>query len=86
MDSEGQKETIQEPVTNNSEKNEELMLEDGPEMIGDQTWQFETPPLLPVNMVENSWEHRLPLRLFCYGVRCQYSPASTNKTYVRSQR
>ncbi|KAK4255868.1 hypothetical protein QN277_008806 [Acacia crassicarpa] len=68
MDSEGQEETIQEPVTNNSEKNEELVLEDGPETTGDQNWQFETLPPLPVNMVENSWEHRLPLRLFCYGI------------------
>ncbi|XP_054813676.1 protein SEEDLING PLASTID DEVELOPMENT 1 isoform X4 [Prosopis cineraria] len=68
MDSQGQEETMHEPVTSSSEKNDELMLEDGPEMSGDQTWQNETLSRLPVDMVENSWQNGLPLRLFCYGI------------------
>ncbi|XP_054813677.1 protein SEEDLING PLASTID DEVELOPMENT 1-like isoform X1 [Prosopis cineraria] len=67
MDSQEQEETMHEPVTNSSEKNDELMLEDGPEMSGDQTRQNETLSRLPVDMVENSWQHGLPFRLFCYG-------------------
>ncbi|KAI9086030.1 hypothetical protein K1719_032107 [Acacia pycnantha] len=54
MDSEGQEEAIQEPMQF--------------ETTGDQTWKFETLRSLPVGMVENSWEHRLPLCLFCYGI------------------
>lgn len=77
MDSEGQEENMQESASNRSEKNEELVLEDDPEMTVDQTWQFGTPSRLPVDMVENSSEHRLPFRLFCYGVSCRYSPALT---------
>ncbi|XP_028755552.1 uncharacterized protein ycf45 [Neltuma alba] len=68
MDPEGEVETVPEPVANSSEKNDEVILEDGPEMSGNQTWQFETLSQLPVDMVENSWEHKLPLRLFCYGI------------------
>ncbi|MCI12936.1 P-loop nucleoside triphosphate hydrolase superfamily protein, partial [Trifolium medium] len=45
----------------------EIMLEDAPERADVQTRQDESPLMLPIDMLENSWEHKLPLRLFCYG-------------------
>ncbi|XP_061357718.1 protein SEEDLING PLASTID DEVELOPMENT 1 [Gastrolobium bilobum] len=50
------------------EKNGEFMFEDAPDGPDDQTSQKESPSRLPIEMVEDSWEHRLPLRLFCYGI------------------
>ncbi|KAF7836666.1 ycf45 isoform A [Senna tora] len=69
MDSQEQEETVQEePVICSSPDKNELMVEDGSEMNGDHTWKNESLSRLPVDIVENSWEHRVPLRLFCYGI------------------
>ncbi|CAJ2677230.1 unnamed protein product [Trifolium pratense] len=46
----------------------EIMLEDAPERADLKTRQDESPLMLPNDMLENSWEHKLPLRLFCYGI------------------
>lgn len=82
MESQEQEETMQqEPDIYSSEKNDELMFEDGPEMTGDQTWKNNSLSGfggLPVDTIENSWEHKVPLRLFCYGVRHYYSSVLTN--------
>ncbi|GAU39369.1 hypothetical protein TSUD_370270 [Trifolium subterraneum] len=56
----------------------EIMLEDAPERADVQTRQDESPLMLPIDMLENSWEHKLPLRLFYYGVRHHRPTAESN--------
>ncbi|KAE9592883.1 hypothetical protein Lal_00028931 [Lupinus albus] len=70
MKSQGQEEILQkEPVNYSSlEKNGETMFEGAPEEEDDQTSQNESPPRLRVDMIEDSWEQRSPLSLFCYGI------------------
>ncbi|KEH19542.1 P-loop nucleoside triphosphate hydrolase superfamily protein [Medicago truncatula] len=69
MKSQEQEEILQKgPVINSPlENGGEIMLEDAPERADVQTRQDESPLMLPIDMLEDSWEHRLPLRLFCYG-------------------
>ena len=71
MKSQEQEEISQKGPTicSSPEKNAEIMYEDVPERADDQTNQNESPSRLPIDMAEDSWEHKLPLRLFCYGVR-----------------
>ncbi|XP_024628507.1 protein SEEDLING PLASTID DEVELOPMENT 1 isoform X2 [Medicago truncatula] len=70
MKSQEQEEILQKgPVINSPlENGGEIMLEDAPERADVQTRQDESPLMLPIDMLEDSWEHRLPLRLFCYGI------------------
>lgn len=72
LKSQEQEEILQKgPVIDSSvEHDGELMFEDAPEGADDQTWQNNSPLRSPIDMVEDSWDLRLPLRLFCYGVRC----------------
>ncbi|WJX93953.1 hypothetical protein P8452_75425 [Trifolium repens] len=70
MKSQGQEESVQKgPVIDSPlEIGGEIMLEDASERADVQTRQDESPLMLPIDMLENSWEHKLPLRLFCYGI------------------
>ena len=70
MKSQEQEEISQKRATiySSPEKNAEIMY-DVPERADDQTNQNESPLQLPIDMAEDSWEHKLPLCLFCYGVR-----------------
>ncbi|KAJ1377785.1 P-loop containing nucleoside triphosphate hydrolase [Sesbania bispinosa] len=61
--------SIKGPVIDSSlEKNGEIMFEDSPERADDQTRQNESPLRFPIDMVDDSWDHKLPLCLFCYGI------------------
>ncbi|XP_027912054.1 uncharacterized protein ycf45 isoform X2 [Vigna unguiculata] len=56
------------PVSDSSlQKNGEIMFEEITEGADDQTSQNELLFKLPVDLVEDSWEHKSPLSLFCYG-------------------
>jgi hypothetical protein len=67
------------PVINSPlENGGEIMLEDAPERADVQTRQDESPLMLPIDKLEDSWEHRLPLRLFCYGVRHYHPTTESN--------
>jgi len=79
MKSQEQEEILQKgPIINSPLDNGgEIMLEDTPER-SDVTMQDESPLMLPINMLEDSWEHRLPLRLFCYGVRHRHPTTESN--------
>ncbi|XP_057457316.1 protein SEEDLING PLASTID DEVELOPMENT 1 [Lotus japonicus] len=70
LKSQEQEEILQKgPVIDSSvEHDGELMFEDAPEGADDQTWQNNSPLRSPIDMVEDSWDLRLPLRLFCYGI------------------
>ncbi|KAK7313116.1 hypothetical protein VNO77_37542 [Canavalia gladiata] len=70
MKSREQEESLEdEPVIDNyREKKGELMFEDATEGADDQTSQNESLSNLPIDLVEESWEHKLPLCLFCYGI------------------
>lgn len=74
MTSQEQEESLQKGpgIYSSLEKNGEIMFEDAPEGDDDQTSPNGLPSRLPIDMVEDSWEHRLPLCLFCYGVRHHY--------------
>ncbi|KAK7342765.1 hypothetical protein VNO80_25721 [Phaseolus coccineus] len=50
------------------QKNGEIMFEEVTKGADDQTSQNESLFKLPLDMVEDSWEHKLPLSLFCYGI------------------
>jgi len=66
------------PVSDSSlQKNGEIMFEEITEGGDDQTSQNELLFKLPVDLVEDSWEHKSPLSLFCYGVRHSYPIAKT---------
>jgi hypothetical protein len=80
MKSQGQEESVQKgPVIDSPlEIGGEIMLEDASERADVQTRQDESPLMLPIDMLENSWEHKLPLRLFCYGVRHHRPTAESN--------
>ncbi|XP_027912053.1 uncharacterized protein ycf45 isoform X1 [Vigna unguiculata] len=57
------------PVSDSSlQKNGEIMFEEITEGADDQTSQNELLFKLPVDLVEDSWEHKSPLSLFCYGI------------------
>ncbi|XP_012575310.1 protein SEEDLING PLASTID DEVELOPMENT 1 isoform X3 [Cicer arietinum] len=70
MKSQEQEEILQKgPVFDSTLENaSEIMLDDALERADVQTRQKESPLMLPINMVEDSSEHKLPLRLFCYGI------------------
>ncbi|XP_027354671.1 uncharacterized protein ycf45 [Abrus precatorius] len=70
MKSQEQEEIVQNgPVSESSlEINGELTFEDATEDADDQTSQNESLLKLPIDLVEDSWEHKLPLHLFCYGI------------------
>ncbi|CAL5196809.1 unnamed protein product [Lathyrus oleraceus] len=58
-----------EPVIDSPlENGGEIILKDAPGRADVQTRQDESPSMLPIDMLEDSWEHQLPLRLFCYGI------------------
>lgn len=65
-------------IDSSLEKNHEIMFEDAPEGADFQTRQNESPLRLPIDMLEDSWEHKLPLCLFCYGVRHHHPTAKAN--------
>ncbi|KAL9298006.1 hypothetical protein ACSQ67_023902 [Phaseolus vulgaris] len=57
------------PVSDSSlQKNGEIMFEEVTKGADDQTSQNESLFKLPLDLVEDSWEHKLPLSLFCYGI------------------
>lgn len=67
-----------EPVIDSPlENGGEIILKDAPGRADVQTRQDESPSMLPIDMLEDSWEHQLPLRLFCYGVR-RYHPIAVS--------
>ncbi|KAL2326781.1 hypothetical protein Fmac_020208 [Flemingia macrophylla] len=63
-------ETLQDgPVSNSSvETNGGIMFEDVTKVADEQTSQNESLLKLPIDLVEDSWQLKLPLRLFCYGI------------------
>jgi len=66
------------PVSDSSlQKNGEIMFEEVTKGADDQTSQNESLFKLPLDLVEDSWEHKLPLSLFCYGVRYCYPIAKS---------
>ncbi|XP_058747418.1 protein SEEDLING PLASTID DEVELOPMENT 1 isoform X3 [Vicia villosa] len=69
MKSQEQEEILQKgPVIDSPlENGGEIILKDAPGRADVQTRQDESPLMSPIDMLEDSWEHRLPLRLFCYG-------------------
>ncbi|XP_058747416.1 protein SEEDLING PLASTID DEVELOPMENT 1 isoform X1 [Vicia villosa] len=70
MKSQEQEEILQKgPVIDSPlENGGEIILKDAPGRADVQTRQDESPLMSPIDMLEDSWEHRLPLRLFCYGI------------------
>ncbi|CAK8561434.1 unnamed protein product [Lathyrus sativus] len=70
MKSQEQEEILQKgPVIDSPLENDgEIILKDALGRADVQTRQEESPLTLPIDMLEDSWEHRLPLRLFCYGI------------------
>jgi len=66
------------PVSDSSlQKNGEIMIEEVTKGADDQTSQDESLFKLPLDMVEDSWKYKLPLSLFCYGVRHFYPIAKS---------
>lgn len=80
MKSQEQEEVLQKgPVIDSPlENGGEIILKDAPGRADVQTRQNESPLMSPIDMLEDSWEHRLPLRLFCYGVRHLHPIAVSN--------
>lgn len=70
MKSQEQEEILQDgPVSDSSlEMNGEIMLEEFTKGADDQTSQNESLLKLPIDLVQDSWEHGSPLNLFCYGI------------------
>ncbi|TKY66449.1 ycf45 protein [Spatholobus suberectus] len=70
MKSQEQEEILQDgPVSDSSvETNSEIMFEDVTKGADGQTDQNESLLKLPISLVEDSWQHKLPVRLFCYGI------------------
>ncbi|KAG2396757.1 uncharacterized protein HKW66_Vig0230320 [Vigna angularis] len=57
------------PISDSSlQKNGEIMFEEVTKGADDQTSQNESLFKLHVDLVEDSWEHKSPLGLFCYGI------------------
>ncbi|RDY08358.1 putative protein ycf45 [Mucuna pruriens] len=77
MKSQEQEEILQDgPVSDSSlEKNGEIMFEEATKGADDQNSQNDSLLKLPIDLVEDSLEHKLPLSLFCYGVRHHYPTA-----------
>lgn len=71
MKSQEQEEILQDgPVSDSSlQMNGEIMFEEVTKGADDQTSQNESLLKLPIDLVQDSWEHGSPLNLFCYGVR-----------------
>ncbi|XP_022634419.1 uncharacterized protein ycf45 isoform X2 [Vigna radiata var. radiata] len=69
MKSQEQEEILDDgPISDSSlQKNGEIMFEEVTKGADDQTSQNESLFKLPVDLVEDSWEHKSPLSLFCYG-------------------
>ncbi|XP_057749524.1 protein SEEDLING PLASTID DEVELOPMENT 1 [Arachis stenosperma] len=68
MKSQEQEENSPKGPVINSSPNGNVMYEDAVEQADDQNDQNVSPSQLPNDMVEDSWEHKVPLRLFCYGI------------------
>ncbi|KAK7405310.1 hypothetical protein VNO78_06523 [Psophocarpus tetragonolobus] len=70
MKSQEQEENLQDGSVSDSsvQKNGEIMFEEATEGADDQTSQSESHLKLPIDLIEDSWEHKLPLSLFCYGI------------------
>ncbi|XP_014494549.1 uncharacterized protein ycf45 isoform X1 [Vigna radiata var. radiata] len=70
MKSQEQEEILDDgPISDSSlQKNGEIMFEEVTKGADDQTSQNESLFKLPVDLVEDSWEHKSPLSLFCYGI------------------
>ncbi|WVZ04040.1 hypothetical protein V8G54_024846 [Vigna mungo] len=70
MKSQEQEEILDDgPISDSSlQKNGEIMFEEVTKGADDQTSQNESLFKLPVDLVEDSWEHKSPLGLFCYGI------------------
>lgn len=69
MKSQEQEEILQDGLVSDSslQKNGEIMFEKATKGSDDQTNQNESLLKLPIDLVEDSWQLKLPLSLFCYG-------------------
>lgn len=79
MKSQEQEEILQDGLVSDSslQKNGEIMFEKATKGSDDQTNQNESLLKLPIDLVEDSWQLKLPLSLFCYGVRHRYATANS---------
>ncbi|XP_047173708.1 protein SEEDLING PLASTID DEVELOPMENT 1-like [Vigna umbellata] len=79
MKSQEQEEILDDgPISDSSlQKNCEIMFEEVTKGADDQTSQNESLLKLHADLVEDSWDHKSPLGLFCYGVRRSYPIAKT---------
>ncbi|KAG5020283.1 hypothetical protein AAZX31_06G216600 [Glycine max] len=70
MKSQEQEEILQDGLVSDSslQKNGEIMFEKATKGSDDQTNQNESLLKLPIDLVEDSWQLKLPLSLFCYGI------------------
>lgn len=71
MHSEGLKDTVQTEICGDTsfDKKDEIMVEDGLEVIEERAGQNEFISEFPPNAREDSGEDGLPLQLYVYGVR-----------------
>ncbi|CAJ1978510.1 unnamed protein product [Sphenostylis stenocarpa] len=70
MKSQEQEEILHDGPVSDSflQKNGEIMFEEATKGADDQTSQNESFLKLPIDLVEDSWKHKSPLSLFCYGI------------------
>jgi hypothetical protein len=63
-----------EPFINtSSDKKNEIMFDDAPEMANGRTVHDSFTSEVPANVGEDRWGERVPVRLFVYGVRHHFA-------------